>query len=75
MIQELDGFALPKDTAIYANMWHVMRDPDYWDDPDTFRPERFLDEFGNYKSDDRNIPFMIGKRVCIGQVLVQTLTC
>nr|AKH03500.1 cytochrome P450 3033B1 [Paracyclopina nana] len=64
---EIDGYALPKETAIYANMWHVMRDPDYWEDPDTFRPERFLDEFGNYKSDDRNIPFMIGKRVCIGQ--------
>lgn len=64
---ELDGYALPMDTAIYANMWHVMRDPSYWQDAETFKPERFIDEFGNYKADERNIPFMLGKRVCIGQ--------
>ena len=45
-----------------------MRDPDYWQDADQFKPERFIDEFGNYKADERNIPFMLGKRVCIGQV-------
>ena len=63
---------MPSDTAIYANMWHVMRDPCYWEDPDKFKPERFIDEFGNYKGDERNIPFMLGKRVCIGQVLNDT---
>ena len=48
-------------------MWHIMRDPDYWEDADDFKPERFLDEYGKYKRDERNIPFMLGKRVCIGQ--------
>ena len=45
-----------------------MRESDYWKNPDKFDPERFLDEYGLYKSDERNIPFMLGKRVCIGQV-------
>ena len=48
-------------------MWHIMRDPDYWEDANDFKPDRFLDEYGNYKRDERNIPFMLGKRVCIGQ--------
>ena len=48
-------------------MWHIMRESDYWENPSEFQPKRFLDEYGNYKRDDRNIPFMMGKRVCIGQ--------
>ena len=43
-------------------------DPKYLPEPEKFDPERFLDEYGSYKSDERNIQFMLGKRVCIGQV-------
>ena len=55
-------------------MWHIMRNPEYWEDAEEFKPQRFIDEYGGYKSDERNVPFMMGKRVCIGQVrkLVQT---
>ena len=56
------------DTAIYANIWAVMHDKFYWKDPEIFRPERFIDTDGQFRRDDRCIPFSLGKRYCIGQV-------
>ena len=56
------------DTAIYANIWAVMHDKFYWKDPEIFRPERFIDSDGQFRRDDRCIPFSLGKRYCIGQV-------
>ena len=55
-------------TAIYANLWAVMHDKYYWKDPNEFRPERFLDNDGQFRRDDRCVPFSLGKRYCIGQV-------
>ena len=61
-------FFLYRETAIYANLWAVMHNKSYWTDPEEFRPERFLDPNGCFQRDERCIPFMIGKRHCIGQV-------
>ena len=49
-------------------MWAVMHDKHYWKDPENFRPERFLDDDGAFRKDDRCVPFSLGKRYCIGQV-------
>ena len=35
----------------------------YWGDGTTFRPERFLDEAGKCRKDERLIPFGVGKAV------------
>ena len=67
----LEGYDLPKSTAVYANVWHIMHNPEYWNAPKAFKPERFLNETGSFRKDDRCIPFMIGKRFCIGQSLAQ----
>ena len=61
-------FLLFSGTAIYANLWAVMHDKYYWKDPNEFRPERFLDNDGQFRRDDRCVPFSLGKRYCIGQV-------
>jgi len=67
----LRGYTLPKGTAVYANIWWIMMDPAHWDQPEQFNPSRFIDENGAFKKNDRCIPFLIGKRYCLGQNLAQ----
>ena len=38
----------------------MMRDPEYWTDPDTFNPERFLAEDGQILKEERFVPYGIG---------------
>ncbi|CAL8102473.1 unnamed protein product [Orchesella dallaii] len=57
-------------TYISAHLHAVHYDKRYWKDPQTFRPERFIDGNGNFKSDPRLKPFGFGKRMCPGESLV-----
>ena len=64
------GYLLPKGTAVYANVSWIMNDPAHWDQPQDFNPDRFLDaETGAFRRQERCIPFLIGKRYCLGQQL------
>jgi methyl farnesoate epoxidase/farnesoate epoxidase len=51
----------------------VFQDKEHWGDPEVFRPERFLDADGRFVKDDWLIPFGIGKRMCIGEVLTRNI--
>jgi cytochrome P450 len=46
----------------------IMNDPKYWDDPQEFRPERFLED-GKYVTSKHLIPFGTGRRMCLGKNL------
>ncbi|KAL0676552.1 hypothetical protein Bca4012_004533 [Brassica carinata] len=37
---KVGGFYVPEKTSLMINDYAVMRDPDYWVDPDEFKPER-----------------------------------
>jgi cytochrome P450 len=52
----------------------VLHNPDLYPDPETFKPERFLNEDGTFQ-DDPNIPlaFGVGKRICPGRHLVDAI--
>ncbi|XP_063775239.1 cytochrome P450 2U1 isoform X2 [Pseudophryne corroboree] len=40
------GYTIPKDSVVLANLWAVHRDPRVWEKPNDFNPSRFLDEHG-----------------------------
>lgn len=60
------GQAIEAGTTVIVSPWIIHRHERLWNDPDAFRPERFLPE--NRKAIDRYayIPFSAGPRVCIG---------
>ena len=66
------GYNIPSGTTVYANVSWIMNDPEYWDKPEKFSPERFIDPIsGEFRKDERCIPFLVGKRYCLGQQLAQ----
>lgn len=57
----VQGFAVPKDTIVIANLWAVHNDPIRWQSPHIFHPNRFLTEDGKrVLRIEHFIPFSIG---------------
>jgi cytochrome P450 len=69
---EIGGHRLDKGTSIGLCTWVAHRDPRYFDDPDAFRPERWLDGLARRLPRFAYFPFGGGPRVCIANALVRT---
>lgn len=44
----IGGYFVPKDTQILINIYLIHRDPDHWEDPEVFNPDRLV-FFKNFK--------------------------
>ena len=57
-------------TQVLANFWAINHDQSTWEDPEQFRPERFLNDNGqlrNMKDFPHFMPFSTGRRACLGK--------
>ena len=70
----LGGYDVPKDTMLITNIWAIHHDPDEWDKPEEFNPERFLDSNGKFSAAGVRsyLPFGAGRRGCLGESLAKT---
>ncbi|KAF2282794.1 hypothetical protein GH714_043181 [Hevea brasiliensis] len=70
-IQDTDfmGYHIPKDTQAFVSAWPIGRDPDSWEDPLAFKPERFLGSNIDYKGQNlKPIPFGSGRQICVSYI-------
>ena len=56
----IKGYKVPKGTLLIGVLGHVLADPRYWENPDEFKPERFIAEDGSFKKHEQFVPFGIG---------------
>ncbi|KAF5729030.1 cytochrome P450 family protein [Tripterygium wilfordii] len=67
---ELGGYTIPADVNVEFYTAWVTEDPDMWEDPGEFRPERFLDGGDGVDVDVtgtrgvKMLPFGAGRRIC-----------
>ncbi|KAL3184381.1 hypothetical protein MRX96_000770 [Rhipicephalus microplus] len=71
---KLGQLGIPKDTCVLYNVYGVNHDPKLWDEPDEFRPERFLDPAtGRLRREPLPLlSFGMGARSCPGEKLANT---
>ena len=65
---ELGGYMLPVGLTVFMPQWTIHRDPRWFDDPETFRPERWEPRLRLLETIPRYayFPFGGGPRICIG---------
>ncbi|KAH7099665.1 cytochrome P450 [Auriculariales sp. MPI-PUGE-AT-0066] len=68
---EIHGYSLPPGTTVTTQAYSAHRQGAVFDDPTTFRPERWLDDTDAMRAN--YFPFGQGTRVCSGQSLAMML--
>lgn len=64
---KIKDYTLPAGTGVVIAASMVHRDPTYWENPEVFNPERFVNGDHLNKHPYCYIPFSAGSRNCIGQ--------
>jgi cytochrome P450 len=66
---ELGGFAIGPRTDVFISPYLLHRHPEFWSEPEEFRPERFAGADAEERHKFAYIPFSVGPRHCIGENL------
>ena len=65
----LGGYNIDAGTDFFISVWNLHRNPRIWDEPDTFKPERFPIDApmpNEYTEEYAYLPFGGGQRKCVG---------
>ncbi|KAL2925233.1 Berbamunine synthase [Bienertia sinuspersici] len=75
----IGGYSIPKGVRVFLNVYAIHRDPQLWEDPLVFRPEKFINESHaekvNYLGKHfQYLPFGFGRRICPGIPLAERMS-
>ena len=65
----IDGQIIPAGSTVIVSQYTMSRHPAFWDDPQTFDPERFSAQRSKDRPHYSFFPFGGGPRICIGNNL------
>ncbi len=66
-VDEETNIMIPKHTTVFSPSILLLRDESFFPNPDTFQPSRW--ENASKDATDAFMPFLVGKRNCVGQSL------
>ena len=66
--EHLGGYDLPKGSLLLTSIFNTQRNPNFWPEPETFNPNRWLEPAEN-RHRLAYMPFGAGPRKCIGNNL------
>ena len=70
----IEGHFVPKDAVIFVNNHSLNMSEELWDQPEEYRPSRFLDPTaGTFTKPSHFTPFSMGKRSCMGYKMVHNV--
>jgi enediyne biosynthesis protein E7 len=64
---ELGGFSIAPRTDVFISPYLLHRHPEFWSEPEEFKPERFAGPDASERHKFAYIPFAVGPRHCIGE--------
>ena len=67
---EIGGYRVDRGTTVGLSTWATHRNPAYFAEPDTFRPERWADGLARRLPRFAYFPYGGGARVCIARAFV-----
>ncbi|XP_035736403.1 cytochrome P450 18a1-like [Vespa mandarinia] len=67
----LNGYTIPAGSQVVPLLHAVHMDPELWNEPEEFRPTRFLSAEGKVCKPEYFMPFGVGRRMCLGDVLAR----
>ncbi|XP_046964447.1 cytochrome P450 4C1-like [Vanessa cardui] len=63
----ISSYTIPAGSALVIPIYHIQRDPNLWNDPESFDPERFSLENTKKRPTYCYIPFSLGNMDCLGR--------
>jgi cytochrome P450 len=63
---DMQGYRLQKGCVILTSVFALHKNPDYWDQPEHFDPDRFSSQNSDKVRKGAYMPFGMGQRICIG---------